>query len=156
MICQYAFAPRDGNRSITWHLFCHLPHLAKPLHPSPGPESRVNTAGYQAAPGVPARGRENLPAPGPSHGLGLASSVGFRLGLEGWRAAFREQMTQLPTSPKRTYGAEGRGKKKSPRHGEPAAGVRRARTFPGAHPWTCRRKRGGGWGRGGGIKIIIS
>lgn len=63
VICQHSFAPRDGSRSISWHLLCHLPHLAKSLHPSPGPESWVNTAGCRAVPGVPALGR-HLPAPG--------------------------------------------------------------------------------------------
>lgn len=73
MICQYASAPRDWSRSITWHLLCHLPHLAEPLHPWPGPESWANSSGCQAAPGVPARAgrapgsaqRGVRPGPGP-------------------------------------------------------------------------------------------
>lgn len=120
VICQYAFAPRDWSRSITWHLLCHLPHLAKPLHPSPGPESRVNTAGCQAVPGLPARGRASLPPP--RRGLGLASSVGVRSGSELPRdrsVAFREQRSEVPTSPGRRRGEK---KKVTRRHGEPAAG----------------------------------
>lgn len=142
VICQYAFAPRDWSRSITWHLLCHLPHLAKPLHPSPGPESRVNTAGCQAVPGLPARGRASLPPP--RRGLGLASSVGDRSGSGLPRdrsVAFREQRSEVPTSPRRR-----RGKKKvTRRHGEPAAGWG-GRTWSRAHPRLCSSK---------GEKIII-
>lgn len=135
VICQYAFAPRDWSRSITRHLLCHLPHLAKPLHPSPGPESWANIAGCQAAPGVPARGQASLPAPGSSLRLGLASSVclGWVWGLlRDKSAAFREQKSELPASPRCTDRAE-KKKKKTPADAERRLRGR-ARTCPGAHP----------------------